>query len=67
MPRSLKLFAKQREIGAHDRFGVRKQRPSGAGLNFDDAAHSSREGTPGSSGKVHKKHGESCIRKFPKD
>ncbi|PLW06421.1 hypothetical protein PCANC_23313 [Puccinia coronata f. sp. avenae] len=54
--KATRLFAKQREIGAHDRFGVRKQRPSGAGLNFDDAAHSSREGTPGSSGKVHKKH-----------
>jgi transcriptional adapter 2-alpha len=48
---NIKLFGKQREVTGHDRFGVRKPRVSGAGLSLDEATLSSREGTPGSSGK----------------
>ena len=52
--KAARLFAKQREMAGHDRFGVRKQRVSGAGLGLDEM--SSREGTPGSSGKASKKN-----------
>ncbi|KAA1105912.1 Transcriptional adapter ada2 [Puccinia graminis f. sp. tritici] len=49
--KAARLFGKQREMTGHDRFGVRKPRVGGAGLSFDEATLSSREGTPGSSGK----------------
>jgi len=54
--KAARLVAKQREIGGYERFGVRKQRVSGAGLSFDEATYSSRECTPGSSGKANKKN-----------